>query len=65
MLNCGLDTRSLSLLVSLIENVVNPEALANVVKELQRETQALRVSEKYRLNLKLEEEAAGRRPLYR
>ena len=65
MLNCGLDTRSLSLLVSLIENDVNPEALANVVKELQRETQALRVSEKYSLNLKLEEEAAGRRPLYR
>ena len=45
MLNCGLDTRTLSLLVSLIENDVNPEALANVVKELQRETQALRVSD--------------------
>jgi hypothetical protein len=29
--------------VALVENGVNPEALANVVKELQRETRALRI----------------------
>ena len=34
LLNCGLDQRTLTLLVALIENGVNPEALANVVKEL-------------------------------
>jgi tRNA(Ile2) C34 agmatinyltransferase TiaS len=33
----------LAILVGLIENGVNPEALAAVVKELKRETQALRV----------------------
>ena len=43
MLNCGLDMRTLTLLVALIEQGVNPEALANVVKELSRETRALRV----------------------
>ena len=44
ILNCGLDQRTLSILASLIENGVNPEALAGVVKELKRETDALRVS---------------------
>ena len=34
LLNCGVDQRTLTLLVALIENGVNPEALANVVKEL-------------------------------
>ena len=43
LLNCGLDKNTLSVLVSLIENGVNPEALAEVVKELRRETQALKV----------------------
>ena len=43
LLNCGVDQRTLTLLVALIENGVNPEALANVVKELQRETRALKV----------------------
>eukprot|EP00347_Sterkiella_histriomuscorum_P005990 403354497 len=45
ILNCGLDQRTLALLVALIENGVNPEALANVMKELKRETQALRMEE--------------------
>ena len=45
LLNCGLDQRTLTLLVALIENGVNPEALANVVKELQRETRALRIEQ--------------------
>ncbi len=43
LLNCGLDKNTLSVLVSLIEHGVNPEALAEVVKELRRETQALKV----------------------
>ena len=42
ILNCGLDERTLALLVGLIENGVNPEALAAVVKELKRETAALK-----------------------
>ena len=44
ILNSGLDQKTLSILVSLIENGVNPEALAAVVKELKRETNALKVS---------------------
>lgn len=43
-MNCGLDQRQLSILASLIENGVNPEALAAVVKELKRETEALKVN---------------------
>ena len=50
LLNCGLDQHTLKLLVSLVENGVNPEALANVVKELQRETRALKVEEEMMLN---------------
>ena len=48
LLNCGVDQRTLTLLVALIENGVNPEALANVVKELQRETRALKVKKFYK-----------------
>ena len=44
ILNCGLDQRTLSLLMSLIENGVNPEALAQVMKELRRETEALKAA---------------------
>ena len=43
LLNCGLDRQTLSILVSLCENGVNPEALANVVKELKQEAAALKV----------------------
>jgi len=43
ILNCGIDQRTLSILASLIENGVNPEALAAVVKELKRESEALKV----------------------
>jgi len=49
-LNCGLDQRQLSILASLIENGVNPEALAAVVKELKRETEALKVRQQNILN---------------
>ncbi|KTW29718.1 mitotic-spindle organizing protein 1 [Pneumocystis carinii B80] len=36
ILNTGLDKNCLSLCVSLCENGVNPEALANVIKELRK-----------------------------
>jgi mitotic-spindle organizing protein 1 len=42
ILNTGLDKETLCLCVSLIESGVNPEALVSVIKELQREAQALR-----------------------
>ncbi|KAK5195594.1 hypothetical protein LTR99_002120 [Exophiala xenobiotica] len=41
LLNTQLDRTQLSLCVSLVENGVNPEALANAIKELRRETQDL------------------------
>ena len=37
LLNCGLDQKTLHIIVGLIENGVNPEALAVVIKELKRE----------------------------
>ena len=37
-------SKTLSICVSLCESGVNPEALAAVVKELKRESQAMRVS---------------------
>ena len=45
ILNTGLDRTSLSILVSLCENGVNPEALAAVVRELKREAAALKLAE--------------------
>ncbi|KAK1639396.1 mitotic-spindle organizing gamma-tubulin ring associated-domain-containing protein [Colletotrichum phormii] len=39
ILNCHLDRRTLSICISMIENGVNPEALATVVKELRKESQ--------------------------
>jgi mitotic-spindle organizing protein 1 len=41
LLNTGLDRETLSILVSLCENGVNPEALAAVVRELRREAKAV------------------------
>ncbi|KIV91437.1 mitotic-spindle organizing protein 1 [Exophiala mesophila] len=41
LLNTQLDRTQLSLCVSLIENGVNPEALATAIKELRRETRDL------------------------
>mmetsp|Transcript_7258 Transcript_7258/g.9197 ORF Transcript_7258/g.9197 Transcript_7258/m.9197 type:complete len:81 (-) Transcript_7258:1153-1395(-) len=46
LLNTGLDRETLSILVSLCEHGVNPEALAMVVKELKRETAALDAKKK-------------------
>ncbi|KAF3905830.1 hypothetical protein AA313_de0206600 [Arthrobotrys entomopaga] len=42
LLNTKLDRTTLSLCVSLVENGVNPEALAAVIKELRRESARLR-----------------------
>ena len=44
LLNTGLDSESLSICVKLIEAGVNPEALAMVIKELQRESSSIQVS---------------------
>lgn len=44
LLNTGLDEETLKVCVQLLEAGVNPEALASVVRELRRETAALRVS---------------------
>ena len=41
ILNCGLDKQTLSILVSLCDNGVNPEALAAIMKELKKEASAL------------------------
>ncbi|KAL1876911.1 hypothetical protein VTK73DRAFT_8988 [Phialemonium thermophilum] len=41
ILNCHLDRRTLSICISMIENGVNPEALATVVKELRKEAQEI------------------------
>ncbi|KAJ6780683.1 hypothetical protein PWT90_01343 [Aphanocladium album] len=39
--NCHLDRKTLSMCISLIERGVNPEALAQVVKELRQEAQLI------------------------
>ncbi|KAH7320911.1 mitotic-spindle organizing protein [Stachybotrys elegans] len=39
LLNCELDRRTLSICISMIECGVNPEALAQVIKELRQEAQ--------------------------
>ncbi|XP_015584759.1 mitotic-spindle organizing protein 1 [Cephus cinctus] len=41
LLNTNLDAATLSICVRLCENGVNPHALASVVKELQREVNAM------------------------
>ncbi|KAG9291538.1 hypothetical protein G9A89_021957 [Geosiphon pyriformis] len=44
ILNTNLDRETLSLCVSLCESGVNPEALAAVIKELRRESAALKAA---------------------
>ncbi|KAK4251672.1 mitotic-spindle organizing gamma-tubulin ring associated-domain-containing protein [Corynascus similis CBS 632.67] len=39
ILNCHLDRRTLSICISMIENGISPEALANVIKELRKQGQ--------------------------
>ncbi|KAH7133310.1 mitotic-spindle organizing gamma-tubulin ring associated-domain-containing protein [Dactylonectria estremocensis] len=41
ILNCELDRRTLSICISMIERGVNPEALAQVIKELRQEAQGV------------------------
>ncbi|OIW27950.1 hypothetical protein CONLIGDRAFT_716334 [Coniochaeta ligniaria NRRL 30616] len=43
ILNCHLDRRTVSICISLIENGINPEALASVVKELRAEAQEVQI----------------------
>ncbi|KAF8517896.1 mitotic-spindle organizing gamma-tubulin ring associated-domain-containing protein [Hysterangium stoloniferum] len=45
LLNTQLDRETLATCVNLIENGVNPEALAAVIQELRRESSALRLQE--------------------
>ena len=42
LLNTNMDPSTLSICVRLCENGVNPQALATVVKELQREVKAMK-----------------------
>jgi len=42
LLNADLDRQTLSICISLIENGVNPEALASVVKELRKDADETR-----------------------
>lgn len=42
LLNTGLDRETLALAMSLCEQGVNPEALAQVVRELKRESRAVK-----------------------
>lgn len=44
LLNTGLDRHTLALLIALCERGINPEALAALVKELRRESAALRAN---------------------
>jgi len=42
LLNADLDRQTLSICISLIENGVNPEALASVVRELKKDADEVR-----------------------
>ena len=44
LLNTGLDDETLRICVQMLEAGINPEALADVVKELRREVAAIRVN---------------------
>ncbi|KAH6678901.1 mitotic-spindle organizing gamma-tubulin ring associated-domain-containing protein [Plectosphaerella plurivora] len=48
ILNCQLDRRTLSICISMIENGVNPEALATVIKELRKEATSAELGMKAR-----------------
>ncbi|KAJ4153068.1 hypothetical protein LMH87_009574 [Akanthomyces muscarius] len=41
ILNCHIDRKTLSICISLIERGVNPEALAQVVKDLRQEAELI------------------------
>jgi len=54
LLNTGLDADALALCVRLCENGANPEALATVIKEIRRQSQAIKLQEQ-------EEQQGGQR----
>ncbi len=45
LVNTGLDSESLAICVKLCENGVNPEALATVIRELRKQSEAIRRQE--------------------
>jgi mitotic-spindle organizing protein 1 len=45
LLNTGLDSESLAICVKLCENGVNPEALATVIRELRKQSEAIKREE--------------------
>ncbi len=45
LLNCGLDKETLSICMGILETGVNPEALADVIKQIRKEKQKLLDSE--------------------
>jgi mitotic-spindle organizing protein 1 len=51
LMNTGLDMETLTTCVKLCEAGVNPEALAAVIKEIRRETAALKVLNQCGLHL--------------
>lgn len=44
LLNTGLDEETMAVCLRLCENGINPEALAEVIKELRRESANVKVS---------------------
>lgn len=53
LLNTGLDSESLNICVQLLEAGVNPEALAAVIKELRRETAAIKVHVNFNIRIEV------------
>lgn len=47
ILNCGINRETLSILISMIENGANPEALAAVIKEMRKESFSLNNTDIY------------------
>ena len=41
ILNCGINRDTLSIIISMIENGANPEALAAVIREMRKESFSL------------------------
>ena len=60
LLDTGLDRETLSILISLVESGVHPDALAAVVKELRREAAELKARARTRLTRVWQRRASGR-----
>ena len=59
ILNCGVDKNTLAILLGLIENGVNPQALAAVMSELKRESAALKVRNQIMTTLGTKRDVTG------